>query len=328
MAASNVDPTYYADFNGLKSLKREVKGGNDDQAIRKVAQQFESLFTNMMLQSMREAKIGDGLGDSQATDTYTEMYDQQLSLQMSQGKGLGLADMLVAQLTRNKASKSGTAVSGSTSVSGSGTSAASSATTVGGASKAVTTGATTSTSGKVATQAERASFVSAITPYAQKAASALGVSCDAVIAQAALETGWGTHVPTDSNGNSSCNLFGIKSTGGWSGSSTNALTTEYVNGSAQTVSQGFRSYGSVDQSMQDYVSLLSGNSRYAAALGTGDNSAAFARALQQGGYATDPTYAQKLEAATSAVKVLRGAAQNQELKLSTVLPTTVDGKIS
>ena len=102
MSSSSVNPTYYADFSGLESLKKNVKA-DDPKAIRAAAQQFESLFTNMVLKSMREAKLGDGLGESDTTNLYTDMFDQQLSLQMSQGKGLGLADMLVQQLTRGKA---------------------------------------------------------------------------------------------------------------------------------------------------------------------------------------------------------------------------------
>jgi flagellar protein FlgJ len=102
VSSSSVDPTYYADFGGLESLKKSVRA-DDTKAIRAAAQQFESLFTDMVLKSMREAKLGDGLGDSDTTNLYTGMFDQQLALQMSQGRGLGLADMLVQQLTRGKA---------------------------------------------------------------------------------------------------------------------------------------------------------------------------------------------------------------------------------
>ena len=97
-----VGPSYYADFSGLEGLKKDVKT-DDQKAVRAVAQQFESLFTNMMLKSMRDAKLGTGLGDSQEGDLYQDMYDQQIALKMSQGKGIGLADMLVQQLTRGKA---------------------------------------------------------------------------------------------------------------------------------------------------------------------------------------------------------------------------------
>ena len=101
MSTQPVGPSYYADFNGLEGLKKGVKA-DDPKAIRAAAQQFESLFTNMMLKSMREANLGHGLGDSQESDLYQDMYDQQLSLKMAQGKGMGLADMLVQQLTRNQ----------------------------------------------------------------------------------------------------------------------------------------------------------------------------------------------------------------------------------
>src|SRR5690348_7806834 len=93
---------FYADFGALTALKKDVKA-SDPQALRAAARQFESLFTDMMLKAMRAAKLSDGLGESQATDFYQDMYDQQLALQMSQGKGLGLADLLVQQLTRSSA---------------------------------------------------------------------------------------------------------------------------------------------------------------------------------------------------------------------------------
>ena len=104
MSSPSVAPTYYADFSGLEGLKKNVKA-DDPKAIRAAAQQFESLFTNMMLKTMRDAKLGQGLGDSQQSDLYQDMYDQQISLKMAQGKGIGLADMLVQQLTRNGAAK-------------------------------------------------------------------------------------------------------------------------------------------------------------------------------------------------------------------------------
>jgi Rod binding domain-containing protein len=104
VSSQPIGPTYYADFNGLEGLKKGAKA-DDPKAIRAAAQQFESLFTDMMLKSMREAKLGQGLGDTQESDLYQDMYDQQLSLKMAQGKGIGLADMLVQQLTRNSAAK-------------------------------------------------------------------------------------------------------------------------------------------------------------------------------------------------------------------------------
>jgi len=297
-----VNPTYYADFNGLEGLKTGVKT-DDPQAIRAAAQQFESLFTNMMLKSMRQAKLGEGLGDSQESDLYQDMYDQQIALKMSQGKGIGLADMLVQQLTRNRAAKAAAGAAG---------------TSTAAASLPAAASAPPSTS-------ERISFVKSMEPYATAAASQLGVAADTLIAQAALETGWGQHVPA-SGATSSSNLFGVKSGGGWQGDSVNSLTTEVVNGQSARVPQSFRSYSSVQQGVNDYVTLLQRNARYSQALGSGADVSAFAHGLVRGGYATDPDYAQKLQATAAAVKTLRSASAPEPLKLLAGVPTTSGGE--
>jgi flagellar protein FlgJ len=298
VSSSPVAPTYYADFSGLEGLKKNVKA-DDPKAIRAAAQQFESLFTNMMLKSMRDAKLGQGLGDSQQSDLYQDMYDQQISLKMAQGKGLGLADMLVQQLTRNGAAKA----------------------TASQAGGAAPVNASPSTS-------DRISFVKMLEPYAEKAAGQLGVSSDTLIAQAALETGWGQHVPSAANGSSSLNLYGVKGGGNWNGDAVSALTTEYSGGSASSVSQPFRRYSSVEQGVNDYVTLLQHNSRYQKAMGTGDDARAFGSALAGGGYATDPVYVQKLQATVSSVKALRGSSAAGALKNSADPPNTVSGESS
>ena len=293
MSSQPIGPTYYADFNGLEGLKKGAKA-DDPKAIRAAAQQFESLFTNMMLKSMREAKLGQGLGDTQESDLYQDMYDQQLSLKMAQGKGIGLADMLVQQLTRNSAAKA----------------------------------AAGSAPPAAASNADRISFVKSLEPYAEHAASQLGVSSDTLIAQAALETGWGQHVPASSNGSSSFNLFGIKAGGGWNGDAVSAQTSEYSLGSSSSISQPFRAYSSVQQGVNDYVTLLQRSSHYQRALGTGDDVSAFGSALARGGYATDPVYVQKLQAAAASVKALRSAASKPSLKILAGMPTTVTGESS
>jgi flagellar protein FlgJ len=305
-----VAPTYYADFNGLEGLKSGIKA-NDPNAIRAAAQQFESLFTDMMLKSMREAKLSNGLGDTQESDLYQGMYDQQIALKMSQGKGLGLAQMLMAQLTRNRAMTSGGA---------SGPSAATPATL------APVKGAAPATSKPAPSTADKISFMKSIEPLAQQAGRALGVAPETLIAQAALETGWGQHVPVASNGASSLNLFGIKTGSGWSGNSVNSLTTEVVAGRASVVPQAFRSYDSLQQGVSDYVCLLQGNPRYQQALGTGSDVNAFAGGLARGGYATDPNYVQKLQSTAAAVKALRASSAYEPLKLLAGLPTTSGGE--
>jgi flagellar protein FlgJ len=303
----SVAPTYYADFSGLEGLKRNAKA-DDPQAIRAAAQQFESLFTDMMLKSMREAKLGQGLGDSQESELYQDMYDQQIALKMSQGKGIGLADMLVQQLTRNRAAKAGAASAASETLASPASSAPSSAPV------------------KPASNADRISFVKSMEPYAQQAAGKLGVSADTLIAHAALETGWGQHVPATANGASSFNLFGIKAGSGWSGDSLEALTTEAAQGHLANVPQSFRAYSTLQQGVNDYVSLLQRNSRYQAALGTGSDVNAFATGLARGGYATDPDYVQKLQATAAAVRALRGMTAPDPLKLLAGVPTTNRGE--
>jgi flagellar protein FlgJ len=309
--SSPVAPTYYADFSGLEGLKSGVKADNPT-AIRAAAQQFESLFTNMMLKSMREAKLSNGMGDSQEGDLYQDMYDQQIALKMSQGKGLGLADMLVQQLTRNRATRAGAAAGGP------------SATT--GAPASGTATGTAPGTGKPVTTSDKISFVKSVEPLARQAGSQLGVSPDTLIAQAALETGWGQHVPVASSGASSFNLFGIKAGGGWSGDSVNSPTTEVVNGRASVAPASFRSYGSLEQGVNDYVALLQRSSRYQQALGSGADVSAFANGLARGGYATDPDYVQKLQATTQAVKALRGSGGFDPLKLLAGVPTTSGGE--
>lgn len=311
MSSSAVNSaSFYADFGALSALKKNVKGGNDPQAIRAAAQQFESLFTDMMLKAMREAKLGEGLGDSQAGDLYQDMYDQQLALQMSQGKGLGLADLLVQQLTRSAATAAPSAAP---------------ATAAGSAGNAPTPGSTPAASVPAATHAQKISFVQMLTPYAQRAGAQLGVAPESLIAQAALETGWGQHVPSGGSGSSN-NLFGVKATGSWQGASVAAATLEYQQGAASSSTQSFRSYSSLGQAVSDYVSLLQGSTALQPALGTGGDVAAFANALQRGGYATDPNYAAKLTATAGVVQSVRASLQVRTLKLPAGLPKTLGGE--
>ncbi|MFT3907073.1 MAG: flagellar assembly peptidoglycan hydrolase FlgJ [Steroidobacteraceae bacterium] len=324
---------YYADFGGLESLKKSARQ-DENSAVRSAARQFESLFTSMLLKSMREASMGEGLGDSEATQFYQQMFDQQLSVQMSQGKGLGLADMLVQQLTRTglvrpgQSSQSGPAI-------GTGPAAAA---PIGNGSAIDAPQAPTMGSGAGAEHGPAmgvgprgdaismgssapptaANFVQQLAPAAQQLAQRLGVAPESIIAQAALETGWGQHTPTDASGAASNNLFGIKASGNWDGAAVQAMTTEFSGGQSGRMQQAFRAYDSPTQSLEDYGDLLQRNSRYAAALGTGSDVGAFATALQNAGYATDPDYARKLTAVAQSVRVMLGAAP---LKSDTPLPT-------
>jgi len=295
MAAPSVAPSFYADFQGLERLRASA-GRQDPAALREAARQFEGLFTAMMLKSMREASLGGGLGDSQETQTYQEMYDQQIALQMAHGKGLGLADMLMQQLTRSSAAHAAAAAGGTTG-----------GTTGGSTGVAAAAGAPSGAGGEKISSAQRADFVRSLEPLAQCAGSSLGVAPDTLIAQAALETGWGRKLPADASGRSSSNLFGVKAGEGWRGASVQANTTEYAQGAAARTQAAFRSYGSAAQSVGDYVSLLSTSPRYASALGTGADVQAFASGLTRGGYATDPDYVNKLAATVATLRQLRAA---------------------
>jgi len=247
------------DFRQFAALRRGASA-NDPAALREAARQFESLFTKMMLDSMRKASFGDPMFGSDQGDMYQGMMDDQMAVQLSSGRGLGLGDMLIRQLSHGTMS--------------------------------ATTGPDIPTTDKI-DDAQKAKFVDEMLPHATAAARKLGIDPRALIAQAALETGWGTSQPADASG-ASHNLFGIKAGDNWQGASVASDTQEYSAGVADTERASFRSYRNVAESVADYVHVLRDNPRYSAALNTGGDVRAFATALQRGGYATDPAYADKL----------------------------------
>jgi peptidoglycan hydrolase FlgJ len=290
----------YTDFAGLAALKKSARG-NDPEALRQVAKQYESLFARMMIKSMRDAVGKDPMFGSDQEQSYQEMYDDQLSIELTKGKGLGLADMLVKQMQKLAGgTKTGTAPGlRSTHEAGLRMFKETGSSAQGTTAPAVSSPASSET---------QASFISNLWPAAQEAGQQLGVDPRNLIAQAALETNWGTKVPRDSSGRSSNNLFGMKTGSQWTGASVAAGTQEYLagesagqNGTAVRTTAQFRAYDSKAQSFQDYVSLLRNNPRYAAALNTGSNVHAFATALQRGGYATDPDYASKVSSIAGSI---------------------------
>jgi flagellar protein FlgJ len=308
-AAASADT--YTDFSGLKALKLAA-AKNDPSAVRKVAQQFESMFTRMMLKSMRDAVGTDPLFGSDQEKMYQGMYDDQLALQLSKGRGLGLADMLVRQLQRLGVPGAGAATTGASAGAKDPKAPAAS----GVAGKAAPPTASTATQQR---------FIQGLWPQAQEAGQQLGVDPSNLLAQAALETNWGRNLPHDAAGRSSNNLFGVKTSGSWTGPSIQAQTTEVSAQGSTTELAPFRSYKDATQSFQDYVSILRSNPRYSAALNTGSDARAFAAGLQRGGYATDPDYARKVSAVANNISghlamTLRGLTG---LKSGADLPTTV-----
>ncbi|MGH8261293.1 MAG: flagellar assembly peptidoglycan hydrolase FlgJ [Steroidobacteraceae bacterium] len=337
MAIPVTDPTVYADFAGLDQLKRAARA-NDPQALRAVAKQFESLFARMMIKSMRDAIGPDPLFGSDQEQMYQGMFDDQLSVDLTRGRGLGLADMLIRQLQRTGAPSSGDPAGASRKdLSDDRLPAARrSERAFSLRQRALPLRATSKGQASPpsrhapASGATRARFIRNVWPHAAQAARALGVSPASVIAQAALETNWGQNVPRDAAGRSSHNLFGIKAGEAWSGADVSAETHEFTRGAPHATAAAFRSYGSPAQSFDDYVALLRGDPRYAAALGTGNDVQAFATALQRGGYATDPDYAHKVMAVAASLAdieppVAPAAAPpaSGELKLADAQPITV-----
>ncbi|MEO8316378.1 MAG: flagellar assembly peptidoglycan hydrolase FlgJ, partial [Pseudomonadota bacterium] len=247
MAIESLNPSFYADPKGLAALKREA-AAQTPAAVRETAKQFESLFTTMMLKSMRQASPKDSLFGSDQQDFYQDMFDQQLSVQLSKGKGMGLADVLVRQLMQGMGAETTDDF----------------APTSPGAPKidAASTAGAAPTTSKTWPPRTAEDFVQAILPAATAAGRELGVDPSTVIAHAALETGWGKSVPVGADGRPTFNLFGIKAGGAWKGDSSNSSTHEFLGGQMRQVNADFRSYASPEQSMNDYVKLLQGSPRY------------------------------------------------------------------
>lgn len=295
----------YTDVRGLQNLKTE---DNQDAALQKIAQQFESMFLHEMLKSMRKANEAfeeDSLMNGGDTGFYRDMYDQQLSLSLAQ-KGTGLADSIYRQLQSQYASKH--SVDHAT-----GEPAEKPARFISSARPNISAkSATTQTMApeaesqpKVSPTVEASSipvgpfesardFVNAILPHAKAAAQALGVNPLLLTAQAALETGWGKFVIRDGSGASTHNLFNIKADSRWSGDRAQVNTLEYQDGVAVKERAQFRSYESFAESFLDYVEFLKNNPRYQGPLAVAGVDEEFATGLQRAGYATDPQYAQKI----------------------------------
>ncbi|MDF3982112.1 flagellar assembly peptidoglycan hydrolase FlgJ [Luteibacter sp. PPL554] len=312
----------YTDLSALGGLKSAAQK-NANAALPAVAKQFESIFTQMMLKSMRDASasMGDDIMGSQAGDTYRQMFDQQLSVTLSQGRGIGIADMLIRQLGGASSASKGANDGLFAGVTGDATTASAISSPsdknsglmdsleamVGKAGRMVGDGANAVANavGKLDIDGPE-DFVRTFAPHAIEAARKLGVSVRALLAQAALETGWGKHMPQQ-GATASNNMFGIKAGSSWDGKRVSVPTLEYENGVAVRKRDNFRAYDSPSQSFSDYADMVSSSPRYAAAVGRGDDISGFAHALTRGGYATDPSYAQKL------VDIANGPVMKQAL---------------
>lgn len=288
----------YADLHALNRLKYQA-GQDAKAALPEVAKQFESLYVQMAMKSMRQAGAPQesGLFDSEQSRFYRDMYDQQMALHLAKQGGFGLAKTLERQLGGGSGAPVGEAAAGK------GLDAYR-RTPVGGANGAKGDGADAPAPASArASQkhgrpaplfASRKEFINRLMPLAETAAAELGVSPSVLLAQAALETGWGRSVIRNGDGSSSFNLFGIKAGSQWDGKRAGVVSLEFDQGVAVRRAASFRAYESYEESFRDYVRFLRENPRYATALAKADDPAAYARELQKAGYATDPHYANKI----------------------------------
>ena len=303
------------DAKSLSGLKAAA-GKDPDKALKQAAREFEAVFLNQVLKSMRESLPKDGPFASSSNDTYTQMLDRELSKAMS-AKGTGLAAVLEKQLARAMAPK----VDPNDPKLTAGQKAAATAHSLGGpaaphslngtAARHSLKGAaapTPAAPAKVSSTEAQKSFLAKVVDLAKAPAAAVGLSPVFVAAQAALESGWGKHEIRNTDGTSAHNLFSIKAGSGWTGATVDVTTTEYVNGAPVKRVEKFRAYESYADGLADYVKLLATNSRYKDAVAKGQDARGFSQALAKAGYATDPAYSQKLTSVIAKARAVTGEA--------------------
>ncbi len=308
----------YTDLQGLSKISQKSRGSDSDkaEALTAVAKQFESVFLNMMMKAMREANEAfkdESMSGSNEMNFYQQMFDQQLTLSLSK-QGMGLSDALVRQLQSQMGSNTEVA-QGAMSIMPKSASIKDDpyvqslySNIVSSKEKASAPAQSIEAVSFYGLDGTPETFKKALWPLATAAAEQLGVDPRYLVSQAALETGWGKHMITDQAGNNSFNLFGIKASANWDGETAAVKTLEYRDGIAQQETAKFRVYNSLAQSFQDYVNFVSTQERYQPALqhqqhaqqstqqSLQKQSQDYVQALQSAGYATDPQYAEKIEA--------------------------------
>jgi len=292
---STTSHAVFNDLGALTNLKARSNGGDTAGALKETAKQFEAIFLNMMLKQMRESSFGDPLFDSDAGNSYRAMFDQQLALNLSDKGSLGIAKLIENQLGGQVTSRSAENENPFKPLSF----VAPKLNNNVQYSKpqvivdTVKPAPVINNEKKEFTSVE--DFVTTIWPHAEKAAKQLGIPTETLVSQAALETGWGKHMIKGANGQASFNLFGIKADSRWGGDVVSIKTTEYRDGIVQKEQANFRAYDSLAKGFEDYVSFIKTSPRYSEALNSRGNPAKYLNNLQQGGYATDPAYANKIQ---------------------------------
>jgi len=298
MSLDKVTTDVYTSFDGLAKLKVQARK-DSPQALEGVAKQFEAIFLQMALKSMRDASAGDSLFDNDSSLFYREMYDKQLALHLSNNSNIGLADMIVKQLggaeSTELARLSGKTIKDYR------------LHPVFNTAKALDKNLPNDTNeiglpalifrdnpGADTNSNLPKKFVETLIPFANQAAKELKVHPGILLAQAALESGWGRKTIAHADGSSTYNLFGIKADQRWNGPKAAVITFEYDQGIGRKKPANFRAYDNFSDAFQDYVRFIKSNPRYQQALSHADDPRRYIRELQKAGYATDPVYAQKV----------------------------------
>lgn len=314
---------FYYDLHSLDNVRSQARK-DESKALRTVAKQFEGIFMKMMLKSMRDATPGNPLFSSDSEKFYTQMYDDQLSTDLSKGGSLGLADMMVAQLegtyTHSSKNRISPRAKGELDI----TSMPEVISSIEKNARAMDVYQTNARmepekSTPLHELKSPEEFIESIWGHAYQAGKKLNLNPEVLVAQAALETGWGKYAVKDSNGISSNNLFNIKADTRWNGPRMNKETMEYINGSAVQENAQFRAYESIKASFDDYVSFLQKHDRYQKALNHTEDSGNYLRELQSAGYATDPRYAEKIEKIMNREQVM-DTFQKLRLQEASVVP--------
>ncbi|MEM5431067.1 flagellar assembly peptidoglycan hydrolase FlgJ [Cupriavidus oxalaticus] len=336
--AADLTQRFALDTQGFEALKHSARNGADAATLQAAARQFEAVFTQMVLKSMRNATPQDGLFDNEQSKLYMSMMDQQLAQQMS-SRGIGLAEVMVRQLARASGTPMPAGMNAMTAAESGRAADAEMARLLDSRGAAPADGNESADLPAVGTvvpgqswnptaglrqyqsqfygdrgqngeelgplpadaPAHVSAFVARMAAPAEAASRASGVPARLIVGQAALESGWGQREILHADGSTTFNVFGIKAGSGWKGPVAEITTTEYVDGQPQKVKAKFRAYGSYDEACADYARLLTSNPRYAGVVSAGSAEEA-AHGLQRAGYATDPSYGHKL------VKIMKKVA--------------------
>lgn len=336
--AADLTQRFALDTQGFEALKHSARNGDDTATLQAAARQFEAVFTQMVLKSMRNATPQDGLFDNEQSKLYMSMMDQQLAQQMS-SRGIGLAEVMVRQLARAAGTPMPAGMNAMTPAEAGRAADAEmarlldsrGATSADGNESADLPAAGTVVPGQnwnptaglrqyqpqfygergqggealgplpADAPAHVSAFVARMAAPAEAASRVSGVPARLIVGQAALESGWGQREILHADGSTTFNVFGIKAGSNWKGRVAEITTTEYIDGQPQKVKAKFRAYGSYDEACADYARLLTSNPRYAGVVSAASAEEA-AHGLQRAGYATDPAYGHKL------VKIMKKVA--------------------